>query len=102
MMARRGAATGFIPGHSPKREIRLGGAILRTLRVWVYIRDGDGPGPRIAACSTIARRVTSTASPGILREHKSGGTKANKNGLATMYRISKPIPNRKITWGRSS
>src|SRR6266404_5032897 len=95
MMVRRLAATGFTPAHSPKREIRLRGAIRRTLRVWVCIRDGDGPGPRIAVCSTIARRVTWTASPGILRENKSGGTKANKNGLATTYRTSRSIPNQR-------
>jgi len=63
-MVRRPAATGFIPAHSRKREIRPRGAIRRTLRVWDCIRDGAGRGQRIAACSTIARRATWTQALG--------------------------------------
>src|SRR5438093_1227947 len=57
-MVRRPAGTGFTVAHSPKPAIRRHGAIPRILRIWVCIRDGDGPGRRIAACFTIARRAT--------------------------------------------
>jgi len=80
-MVRRPAATGFTPAHSPRQAIRPRDPnSLRSPRVWVCIRDGAGPGLRIAASSTIARRATWTASPGIQRESKSGGTKASKMG----------------------
>src|SRR5260370_38517610 len=101
MTAPRHAATGFIPGRSRKQEIRPRGAILRIPRVWAYILDGAGPGLRTGAYFTIARRATWTASLGIPRESKSGGTRARKNGWATTYPISKLIQSPRITWARS-
>src|ERR1700719_1641183 len=99
-MVRRLAATGFTPAHLLKPETRPLGAIRRTLRVWVYIQDGAGRGPQIAAYSTIALPATWMASRGMRHENKSGGTKGNKNGLATTFRTSRPIPSPRITWGR--
>src|SRR6267378_2034624 len=100
-MVQHRAATGFTPAHSRKRAIRQHGAILQTLQIWAYILAGAGPGQRIGAYSTTARRATWTASPGIQRESKSGGTKARKNGWATTYPTSKLIPSPRITWARS-
>ena len=43
-----------------------------------------------------------TASRGMRRGGKFGGTKPRKNGPATTCRTSRPIPSRRITWARSS
>src|SRR6266850_1345636 len=102
MTARHHAGIGFTAARSRKREIRRHGAILRTPQIWAYILAGAGPGRRIAEFFTTARRATGTASPGIQRESKSGGTRARKNGLATTSWTSRSTPSRKITWARLS
>ena len=66
------------------------------------IRTGPGRGRRIAACSTTAPPAISTASRGIHRGGRSGGTKAPRNGSATTFPISRPIRIPRTTWGRSS
>src|SRR5271167_4331472 len=101
-MVRQLAETGFIQGRLRKPVIRPRGAILRTPPIWAYIQDGVGRGQRIGEYFITGLRAMWTASRGIRRGSKSGGTREHRNGWGTMFRTSRPTLIPRITWGRSS
>src|SRR5207237_6878024 len=56
------------------------------------IRDSS-----VTGVQTCALPISSRASPGTPRAGRCGGTKRPRNGLAMIFQISRPTPNRKIT-----